>query len=96
MKQTFNVLDNYNVPLYEEEKVSQLLENINSPNNDLKTEVTIFISRHSAGFGTASKYLSAVISCLLLATHKSSVRYGRRWQVNLSGKLVIVVRGGRF
>ena len=30
-KQTFNVLENYNVPLYEEEKVSQLLDNIRFP-----------------------------------------------------------------
>ena len=31
MKQTFNVLDNYNVPLYEEDKVGQILDNINCP-----------------------------------------------------------------
>ena len=29
MKQTFNVLENYKVPLYEEDKVRQLLNNIN-------------------------------------------------------------------
>ena len=29
MKQTFNVLENYNVPLYKEDKVRQLLDNIN-------------------------------------------------------------------
>ena len=37
MKQTFNVLDNYNDPLYEEDKVRKLLDNINCPNNNLKT-----------------------------------------------------------
>ena len=57
MKQTFNVLDNYNVTLYEEYKVRQLLDNINGPNNDLKTEVNIFISSHGATFDTASAYL---------------------------------------
>ena len=40
-KQTFNLIDNYNVPLYDEEKFRQLLDNINFPNNDLKTEVNI-------------------------------------------------------
>ena len=38
-KQTFNVLGNYNVPLYEKDKVSKLLDNINIPNNYLKMEV---------------------------------------------------------
>ena len=32
-KQTFHVLNNYNVPLYEEEKVRKLLDNIHFPNN---------------------------------------------------------------
>ena len=50
MKQDFNVLDNYNVTLYEEDKVRQLLDNIKSPNNDLKTEVNICISSHSSSF----------------------------------------------
>ena len=31
MKQKMNVLDHYNVPLYEEDKVRQLLDNINFP-----------------------------------------------------------------
>ena len=46
-KKKLNVLDNYNVPLYEKDKVRQLLDNINCPNNDLKTKVIICISIHS-------------------------------------------------
>ena len=54
MKQIFNMLENYNVPLYEEDKFRQLLDNINFPNNYLKTEVNICISSHSASFDTDS------------------------------------------
>ena len=62
MKQTFNVIENHNVPLYEEDNFRQLLYNINGPNNDLKNEVNICRSSHSASFETASTYLSTVIS----------------------------------
>ena len=57
MKQTFNVLDNYNFPLYEEGKVRQLPHNTNIPNNNLKTKVNICRSIHSDSFKTASTYL---------------------------------------
>ena len=64
MKQTFNVIYTYNVTLYENDKVRQLLDYINFPNNDLKTDVTICRSIHSASFYTAFAYLSTVISLL--------------------------------
>ena len=57
IKQTFNVIDNYNVPLYEEEKVRKILDNTNRPNNYLKAEFKICRSSHSARFETASIYL---------------------------------------
>ena len=68
MKQTFNVIENYNVPLYDEDKFRQLLDNINCTNNDLKTEVNICRSIHSSSFGTVSAYLSIVISRLFPST----------------------------
>ena len=68
MKQTFNVIENYIVPLYEEEKFGKLLDNINFPKNDLKTEVNICRSSHSSIFETASTYLSTVISHILPVT----------------------------
>ena len=61
MRQKFNVLDNSNVPLYEEDKIRKLLDHINSPNNYFKTEVNICRSIHSARFNTAFIYLSTVI-----------------------------------
>ena len=63
-KQKFNLLENYNVPLYEEVKVRQLLDNINVPKK-IKTEVNICRSSHSSSSKTASTYLSTVISPLL-------------------------------
>ena len=76
MKQRFNLLDNHNVPLYEEDKVL-----INYSKNNFKTEVNICRYSHSASFETASTYLSKVISRLLPATQPSSGIYGRIWQV---------------
>ena len=89
MKQTFNVLENDNVTLYEEGKFSKFLDNINSLNNNLKTEVNIYRSNHIYSFQKASTYLSTVILHLFPDTQPSSGRYGRRRQVNSDG------RGGR-
>ena len=96
MKQTFNVIENYNIPLYEEYKVRQLLNNINSTNNDLKTDVDICIYSHSACSKTAYKYLSTFISCLLPATQPSSGMYGWRRKINSAGRGGRGGRGGRF
>ena len=87
---------NYNVHLYEENKVSQLLDKINCSNNDLKTEVNICRSSHSASFNTASTYLSTVISRHLPYTHPSSRRYGRKRQVYSSGRGGKGGIGGQF
>ena len=85
-RQNFNVLNHYNVNLYEEDKVSQLLDNINFQNKNLKNEVNIYISIHSASFKKASTYLSTVISRLFLETRLSSGSYGWRRQVNSAGR----------
>ena len=57
MKQIFNVLYNYNVHLYEEDEVRQLLDNINCPENRFKSEVNICRSSHSDIFKTSFTYL---------------------------------------
>ena len=64
-KQNFNVADNYNSPLYEENKVSKLFDKINFPNNYLTAEVNICKYGHSDIFETDSTYLSTVISHIL-------------------------------
>ena len=95
-KQTFNVIENYNVPLYEEDKVRQLLDNINTPNNDLKAEVNIFRSSHIAIFEIESKYLPAVISRPLPENHTSSGRFGRIRNAKSNGRGGGGGRCGRF
>ena len=72
------------------------MDNINYPSNDLKTEVNIYISSHSARFETASTHLSTVMSRLFPETHPSSVKYGSRRQVNSARRGVIGGRGGIF
>ena len=84
MKQPFNVLENYIVPLYEEDTVRQILDNINCPNNNMKTEINVCISIHSDSFDIDSTYLSTVISPLFPANQISSGSYGRRRQVRSS------------
>ena len=96
MKQTLNFLDNYNVPLFEKDKVRQLLDHINCPNKDLKTEVYIYRSIHSDSFNTYYTYLSTFISRLLTATQPSSGRNGQILQVNTAGREVRGGRAGRF
>ena len=61
IKQTFNVLGNYNVYLYEENKIRQIMDNTKFQNNYLKTEFNIYRSSHSDIFKTASTFLSTVI-----------------------------------
>ena len=61
MKQGLNVLKNYNKPLYEEDNFSPFLDNIVFQNNDLKIEVNICRSIHSASFDTSTTYLLTVI-----------------------------------
>ena len=71
MKQTFNMINNYNAPLYAEDKFRQLLDNINFPNKCFKTEVNICRYIHIDTFETASTYLSTVISRIFPATQPS-------------------------
>ena len=67
-KRTFNMLENPNVTLYEEDKVMQILFNINFPKNDFKTNVNIYRSSFSAIFKTASTHLTKVILRNFLVT----------------------------
>ena len=50
MRQHINVIENYNIPLYDEYKVRKILDNINCPNNYFKSEVNIWRYNHSDSF----------------------------------------------
>ena len=74
----FNVLDKYCVPLYEEKMVDHILDQIMSPNIELKTEVNICRSSHSSTFVKESTYLSTVVSRLYPSSNPSSGRFRKR------------------
>ena len=54
LKGIFNVLEKYDVILYTNHMVENLLDQITSPNTELKTEVKIRRSPHSSIFVKAS------------------------------------------
>ena len=91
LKSCFNVLQKYNVPVYEEEKVQRLLDNINCPNQELKTEVSICRSSHSDTFDQAATYIATVVSRLFPNAQPSSNRYRSRRNVSA----ICGGRGGR-
>ena len=50
LKGIFNVLEKYGVPLYEDQMVNHLLDQIMLPNTELKPEVNICKSSHLSTF----------------------------------------------
>ena len=64
LKGFFNVLGKYGVPIYEEQVVDHLLNQIMSPNTELKPEVNICRSSHLSTFLKSPTYLSTVVSRL--------------------------------
>ena len=78
LKDIFNVLEKYSVPLYKDQMVEHLLDHIMSPNTELNTEVTIFRSPHSSTFVKASTYLSTVVTRLYPYSNPSSGRFINR------------------
>ena len=90
------MLEKYGAPLYEEQMVEHLLDQIMSPNTELKTEVNIFRSSHSSTFFKASTYLSTVVARLYPSSNPSSGRFRKRiiyaaGREDRGGR-----RGGRF
>ena len=78
LKGVFNVLEKYFVPLYEEQMVNNLLDQIMSPKTELKTEVNICRSSHSSTFFKASTYLSTVVTRIYPSANTSSGRFIKR------------------
>ena len=78
IKEVFNVLGKYGVPLYEEQMVEHLLYQIMSPNSELKTEVNICRSSNLSTFVKAYTYLSIVVARLYTSANSSSGRFRKR------------------
>ena len=66
------MLERYSVLLYEEQMVEHLLEQIMSPNTELKTEVSTCRLSHSYTFVKVSTYLSMVVARLYPTTNPCS------------------------
>ena len=82
------MLGKYGVPLYEDQMVKHLLDQIMSPNKELKTEVNICRSSQLSKFFKASTYLSTVIARLYPSANPSSGCFRKR-------SIYAVVRGDR-
>ena len=72
------MLEKYSVTLYEEHMVKHLIDQIMSPNIELKTKVNICRSSHSYTFFKASTNLSTVLSRLYTSANPSSGRFRKR------------------
>ena len=71
-------MEKYGVPLYEDQMVEHLINQIMSPKTELKTEVNICRSSHSSTFFKASTYLSIVVARLYPSTNPLSGRLIKR------------------
>ena len=71
LKDIFDVLEKYGAPLYEEQMVKHLIDQIMPPNTELKTEFNICMSSHSSTFVKASTYLSTVVARLYPSDNSS-------------------------
>ena len=71
IKGIFNVLEKYGVPIYEDQMMENLLDQLMSLNIELKTEINIYIFLHLSKFVKASMYLSTVVVRLYPTTNPS-------------------------
>ena len=89
LKNCFDILERYKVPMHEEEKVNTLLNRIQTSSQDLKTEISICRNSHNKSFIEAVTFMQTGISRLF--PHNQS--RNRRRQINAYGR---GDRGGRF
>ena len=98
MKMNFEVLRKYEVPVHEEDKTRMLLNNINCPNAELKTEINICRSQHADTFENASTYIATQISRIFPEYQPSSGRYakgGRGYRGYSGGRNISAFGRGR-
>ena len=92
LKEGFNTLEQYGVPVHEENKVKMLMEKVQCSNQELKSEVILCRSTHN-NFSNAATYLQTAVTRIFIPTYQpSSGRYGKRQrEINYSER----GRGGR-
>ena len=79
------MLGKYGVPLYKEQMVEHLLDQIMSPDTYLKIEVNICRSSHSSTFVKSSTYLPTVFVRLYPSANTSSGRF-RKLSIYYDGR----------
>jgi hypothetical protein len=77
LKKCFDVLEKYQVPYYEEDKVKLLLDRIQNNHGEVKTQVSICRANYSGSFVQASTYMSREISRIFPASNVASVNFGK-------------------
>ena len=82
----FNLLEKYNFPVYEKDKVNYLLNKIQCPDKDFQMTVSICRSSHSNNFIQASTYLQTEVAKIFLESQPSSRRYGKRRYTKAFGR----------
>jgi hypothetical protein len=77
MKKCFDVLEKYQVPYYEEDKVKLLLDKIQNNHGEVKTQVSICRASYLTTFVEASTYMSREISRIFPSSNVASSTFGK-------------------
>ena len=85
LKGVFNVLVKCGFPLYKEQMVEHLLDQIMSPNSELKTEANIYRSSHLYTLFKLSTYLYTVVTIIYPYSNPSSGRF-RKLSIYATGR----------
>lgn len=77
MKKCFDILEKYQVPYYEEDKVKLLLDRLQNNHAEVKTHVSICRASYSGTFVEASTYMSREISRIFPSSNVASSTFGK-------------------
>ena len=95
LKEGFNTLEQYGVPVHEENKAKMLMEKVQYSNQELKSEVILCRSKHN-NFSDAATYLQTAVTRIFPTYQPSSGRYGKRGhEINYARRGRGRGRGGR-
>ena len=86
MQAFYNTLEQYGEPEYESNKVKNLLDKINCPNNDIKIEVNICRNQHRDNFVQACTYTATAILRIFPNAQPSSTKYRKRREIHAFGQ----------
>ena len=86
LQHAFNILEQYAIPEFEENKIKLLLDKVTRPNQELKSEVILCRSTQHT-FTDAATYMQTAVSHIFPNCQPSSNRYSkRRREINAYGR----------